>query len=178
MAGTAAPGLPLLLAPVTTWTPSWGHTMTSATLRLPATTIIITSVQMYRKDRTTKHKSLVNRGAPGGRWLVTPLKPDAGGQGLPDDATGSMGMLCSDVCSQQQQLKGCGSRAMLDLLVPASASLTKVFGAGASSTLRLAILEGELQAKEDHQKDASMAFQVELSELTAIFRLCECLTLG
>ena len=56
MAGTAAPGLPLLLAPVTTWTPSWGHTMTSATLRLPATTIIITSVQMYRKDRTTKHK--------------------------------------------------------------------------------------------------------------------------
>jgi len=35
--------------------------------------------------------ALGNRGAPGGRWLVTPLKPEAGGQGLPDTATGSIG---------------------------------------------------------------------------------------
>ncbi len=35
--------------------------------------------------------ALVKRGAPGGRWLVTPLKPEAGGQGLPDAATGSIG---------------------------------------------------------------------------------------
>ena len=62
--------------------------------------------------------------------------------------------------SREQQLKGCRSRLVLDLPVPASALLTRVCGAGASSTLRLAILEGELQAKVNHHKDASMAFQV------------------
>ena len=35
--------------------------------------------------------ALGNKGAPGGQWLVTPLKPEAGGQGLPDTDTGSIG---------------------------------------------------------------------------------------
>ncbi len=31
---------------------------------------------------------LAGKKAPGGRWLFTPLKPDAGGQALPDAAAG------------------------------------------------------------------------------------------